>query len=125
GMARGAPDAGLIDQHTQRLAGLRLQFLFADFLLSRHETRAALFLHRLGQRVRQLVRRRARDRRIGEAADAVELGLLQEVEELLELGLGLARKAGDEGRAQRYLGADRAPLPDALEHFLAGCRALH
>ena len=49
------------------------------------------------------------DRRIGEAADAVELRLLEEREQLLELGLGLAGKADDERAADREVRADLAP----------------
>ena len=52
-----------------------------------------------------------------EAADPVELGLVQPVEERLELGLGLARKAHDEGRAQRQFRADPAPGGDLVQRL--------
>ena len=62
--------------------------------------------HRIGQGVG----RGAFDRRIGEAADAVELRFFEEVEQLLELGFGLAGKADDEGAADGEVGADLAPV---------------
>ena len=80
-----------------------------------HEARAPLLLHRLGHRVGQRVGRGAVDRRIREAADAVELRCLEEREQLVELALGLAGKADDERAADREVGARRAPGPDARQ----------
>ena len=47
----------------------------------------------IGSMPGQLVRGGAVDRRIGEAAGAVDLRLAHEVEQVLELGLGLARES--------------------------------
>ena len=114
-----------VHQHAQRLADAPAQPSRADSLLRLHQPRAPLLAQRCGDGIGKRVRARARDRRIGEAADAVELGLLQEREQLGELGLGLAGKARDEGAADRDLGTDGAPGPDALEVVLAARRALH
>ena len=65
------------------------------------------------------------DRRVLEAADAVEPRLAQPVEQQFEVGFGLAREADDEGAAQRQVGTDLAPAPDALERVLGVGRALH
>jgi hypothetical protein len=48
-----------------------------------------------------------------------------EVEQVLELGLGLAGKAGDEGAADDELRADLAPARQPLEVLLAARRPLH
>src|SRR3954447_11084872 len=51
----------------------------------------------------------ARPGLVFEAADAIELGLLQPGQQLLKLGLGLAGEADDEGRADREVRADLPP----------------
>ena len=61
-----------------------------------------------------------RDRLVLEAADAVELGLVEPVEQQLEVLLGLAGEADDEGGADREAGQTVAPAPDALERVLCG-----
>ena len=81
-----------IDQHGHGAADFGLQARSADLFLHGHEARAALLLDFFGDRIGQRVGRRAVDRRIGEAADAIELRLLEELEQLLELGFGLARE---------------------------------
>ena len=60
---------------------------------------------------------RAVDRLVAEAADAIERGFVEPVEQHLEVLLGLAREADDEGRAQRQIGADLAPARDAASVF--------
>src|SRR5450756_1902502 len=114
-----------IDQYLQPLANLALQALAADFLLRRHEARAPLFAQLRRHRVGQRIRLRPLDRRIGEAADAVEFGFLEKIEQLAEFGFGLARKTGDEGAADGDLRADRAPGADALQVHRARGRTLH
>jgi hypothetical protein len=59
------------------------------------------------------------------AADPIELGLAQPVEQELEVRIGLAREADDEGRADGEIGADAAPAPDARQGLLLGGRPLH
>ena len=53
------------------------------------------------------------------------LRLAHEVQQVLELGLGLAREAGDEGRAHDDLRAGLAPARQPLQVALAAGRALH
>ncbi len=115
----------LVDQHGHLAVDLGLEALGGDVFLEVHQARTALLAHLVRHRARQLVGRRTLDRRIGEGADAVELGLFEEVQQQLEVFLGLAREAGDEGRADGELGADAAPLAHALEHVLGVGRALH
>src|ERR1700741_1671891 len=90
-----------------------------------HEAAVALLLHRRRDVTRERVGGRALHRRVLEAADTVEPGLLQPREQLLELLLGLARKADDEGAAQRQLRALGAPLCDAPQRVLGVRRAAH
>ena len=65
----------------------------ADALLHCHEARAALLAYFFGNGIGQGVGRGAFDRRVGEAADAVELRFLEEVEQLRELRFRLARES--------------------------------
>ena len=88
-------------------ADFALQFRRGDFRLHRHEMFEAVFLQFFRHRVRQLVGLRAVHRRIGERADAIQLGLAQEVQQFLELGIGLAGKADDEGAADGQVRHDR------------------
>src|SRR5438445_5741762 len=89
-----------------------------------HEPLTAFFTHFVRKRAGQFVRFRALHRRIRKTADAVELGFLDKVEQLPELVFGLARKAGDEGAADRDIRADAAPGADAPEIVLSACRTL-
>ena len=95
----------------------------ADRLLRRHEAVPAFFFQLLGHGVRQRVRGRVVHGLVAEAADAVELGLLEPVEQRLEILLGLAGEADDERRADRELGHGFAPLADALQRLRFGRRA--
>ena len=108
-----------IDQAALHGADLGFEPRGGNLRLPLHEARQALLLHFLGHRIGQLVGGRAVDRRIGERADAIELRLVEEVEQLLELGFGLAREADDEGRADGEVRADLAP---ALRCARASCR---
>jgi hypothetical protein len=73
----------------------------------------------------RVVGRGACHRGIGKTPGAVDARLAQEVQQVLELGFGLAREAGDEGRAHDDLRAGLAPALQALEVALAAGRALH
>src|SRR5574340_1577170 len=87
-----------------------------------HQPREPFLLHFRRDMVRQFVGRGALNRRVGECADAVELRLLQKIEQLLEFRFGLAGKADDEGAAQSQLRTNLAPLPDARQHIVRGGR---
>jgi hypothetical protein len=80
-----------------------------------HEAREPLLLELFGHGARERVRGRALDRRVLEAADAVELRLAEPVEQFLELGVGLAGEADDEGAAHRQRPELAAPAADPLE----------
>ena len=65
--------------------------------------------------VRQVVGARALDVLVLEAAHAIQLRLVQPVEQILELRLGFAGVADDEGRSKGDVGAGRAPGRDLVE----------
>ncbi len=88
-----------------------------------HEARVALLLDLFGHRAIERIGARAGDRRILEAADAIELRLIEPVEQHLEVGVGLAGKADDEGAAQREFRAFAAPAVNALQRVLGVRRA--
>src|SRR3546814_14492688 len=73
----------------------------------------------------QLVGLRTFHRRVGERADAVELRLVEEIQQFLELGLSLAREADDEGGADGEVRADRTPALDAFKRLVYRTRPLH
>src|SRR5690349_2421560 len=79
---------------------------------------------RLSRRL-EIVCCRARDRLIAEASDAIEFGLVEPVEQHLEIGIGLARETYDECRANGELRTNLAPAPDAFERLLLGRRPPH
>ena len=56
---------------------------------------------------------------------AVDLGFLEPVEQIGKIGIGLAGKADDEGRAQRQIRALLAPLLDPRQRLFLRRRALH
>ena len=109
-----------------RVPTLRFSRCVRDRLLVRHEAMPALFLDVVGHdAARQVVGGRAAHRLVSEAADAIERGFVEPIEQDLEIGLGLAGKADDEGRAERQIGADLAPARDALERLFLRGRTLH
>src|SRR6056297_2530743 len=98
---------------------------FADALLVLHEAMPALFLDFLGYRAGQGVGRSAGNRRVLEAAHALELCLAQPVEQELEIFFRFAGVADDEGRADHQVGTDLAPAADPLQRILGRGRAAH
>ena len=103
-----------------RDSDLALQSPRGDLLLRLHEPVPALFLHVVRYRRRQIVRSGASHRLVLEAADAIELGLVEPFEQHLEIRIGLAGKADDESRAQsRDPGRSRASARSAPESFPA------
>ena len=64
-----------------------------------------LFLDRLGDERREIVGGGASDRLVAEAADPIELGLAEPVEQQREILFGLAGEPDNEGRADGEAGA--------------------
>src|SRR6185312_9420824 len=83
-----------------------------------HEAGVTLFLdlgrHMVGERVCG----GALDRRVLEAADAVELRLVEPLEQLAELLLRLPRESDDECAAQRQVRTLLAPRSDTPQYVL-------
>ena len=111
GVALGAAGGGLVvdlvDDDLDAGADAGGEVGGADRLRLGHEALPAVLLDLVGQVAGQGVGAGALDVLVAEAADAVEAGLVQPVEEVLELGLGLAGIADDEGGAEDELGAAR------------------
>ena len=106
-------------------ADLGFELRRADSGLALHEACQAFLLDVLRHRIGERVRGRARDRRIGEGADAVELRRIEEIEQLLEFRFGLSRESDDEGRADGELRAGVAPARDPLQRPVDGAGPLH
>ncbi len=115
----------VIDEDAHPFADLGGELFRADRRRHLHEAREPLFLHFLGHRVGQRVGRSAGDRRVFEAADAIEPSLTQPVEQQREIRLRLAGEADDERAAQRDVRAHFAPPVDAFERVLGVRRTLH
>ncbi len=73
----------------------------------------------------QGIRRRAVDRRVFEAADAIELRFFKERKQFLEFRFGFAGKADDEGAAHGDLGANLSPAFQSLQDLFGAGGALH
>ncbi len=114
-----------VDEDAHALSDLRGELLRADRRGHFHEAREPLFLHFLGHRIGQRVGRSTVDRRILEAADAIEPRFPQPVEQQFEIRLSLAGEADDERAAQRDVGAHFTPAVNALERVLGVRRTLH
>src|SRR5262249_61647272 len=94
-LGRGRPGAGragfavgavtFVDDHLLARADLAPETSRGNRLLMPHEAMPALLLHRLGNGDRKLVGERARDRLVTEAADAIELCLIEPIEQELEI----------------------------------------
>ncbi len=81
-----------VDQHVHGLADAGLQLGAADARGGGHEALAAALLDLFGHMTRQGVGGGALDVLVGEGAHAIELGLLQPLQQEVEIGLGLAGK---------------------------------
>ena len=125
GAALGGAAGAFVDDHLDAAADLLLQLPCADRLLRLHEPVPALVLDLLRHRIGQPIGGGAVDRLEAEAADAVELGFLQPGEQFLEIGIRLAGKADDEGRADGELRADLTPLVDTVERLRLRRRPPH
>ncbi len=114
-----------IHQALLHAADLGFQTQRRDLRLLGHEARQALLFHFFGHLIRQRVGAGAIDRRIRKRTDAVQLRLIQEVQQGFEFGIGLAGEADDEGRAHGDLRAHRLPALHALQGFFHRAGALH
>ncbi len=129
-ISRGAADrlhlVGLVDQDIQGLADLALHALLADDALGFHEAVPAVMLLILIDLFEaEIIGFGAVHGLVFEAAHAVEFRFLQPIQHVIEIGLGLAGEADDEGRADGEVGADFAPLLDPLQHLVLIARTLH
>src|SRR5262249_437058 len=108
-LGRGRPGAGpvrlaagavnLVDDHLLARADPAPETSRGNRLLMPHEAMPALLFHRVGNGGCKLVGERARNRLVKEAADAIELCLIQPNEEKAENLLTLAREDPHESRA--------------------------
>src|SRR4029077_3584232 len=100
----GAFGVDLVDDDVDAAADLCGHQVAAHLLLGGHEAVTALLLHLVGYDGLYGVGRRAGDGLVLETADAGELGLLQPVEQDLEVGFRLTGEADDEGGADGEVG---------------------
>ncbi len=115
-----------VDQHFDFAADAQLQTCGTDRLLVLHEAIPASLLDLVRDFVQaQVVGRCTFHWRILEAADAIELGFGEPVEQVLEVFFGLAGEADDEGRANDQFRALLAPLLDARQGLVFEGRAFH
>ena len=94
-------------------------------LLQRHRAVPAGLLHLGGNLVGHLGGARAFFLRVAEDAEALELRLADEVAQFVDVGLGFAGEADDEGRAQRDAGDAGADALDEVADVGAARLALH
>ena len=116
-----------VDQHLHRRADRRAQLARSTTCLGdRHEARAPLLAHARPAACRAArwpPRRRPANRRSSRRGRAAPR---EEVEQVLELGFGLAREAGDERAADDELaGRSRASAPARSRLLLGARRPLH
>src|SRR5262249_21738446 len=109
---------GFIDDHFYPAVDLALEPGNGDRTLRLHEAMPALLLDLLRYRFGQRIGGGAIHRLVAEAADAIELRLLQPIEQQAKIVLGLAREADDEGRADGQVGTDLPPARDAPKSLL-------
>ena len=93
-----------VNQDSLRRADQLLIFLQRNARLHLHKLLAPLRRDFRRNLVRQIVRRGPVFRRIGEHAHAVELRVAREIFQFAERGVGFARKADNQRRAQRQAG---------------------
>ena len=114
-----------IDEHTHSLANLGLQALFRYPFLQFHHTPTAVFAYLIRHLTGQIIGTGTIDRRIGKAAEAVDLRFAQEIEQIGEFFFGLTGKAGNEGRAYRNFRTHFTPSTDTFDIFFTTGRPLH
>src|SRR5207253_8938463 len=98
----------------------------ADGLLVGHEALPTVLFDVIRYHVQiQVVGRCAFNWRVLEAADAIELGVGQPVEQVLEVFFGCGGETDDEGRTDDQVRADHAPVLDACQGLVFEGRAFH
>lgn len=93
-----------IDQNTKLLADEGGGALGGNFLLGGHSFAVARFFDGRRNLVGHFGSAAARFLGVGKDAHSIELCILDEAEEGIELGIGLAREANDEGGANGEIG---------------------
>src|SRR5207253_8978037 len=104
----GRPD--FVDDDLLPRADLALQPAGGDLLLPRHQRVPALLLDLVGHGIADRDRGSARNRLISEAAEAIDLGLFEPVEQIGKIRIGLAGKPDAVRGAHRQFGTVLAPL---------------
>ena len=121
---RGVRPARAFDEHLLDAPDSLAVPLVRDALDDVDEPLDALLLDISGTWAGQC-RFRPLPRRVDEREGAVVADLLDDLERLLEVALGLAREADDDVRRQREIGDRRAELVDEAQVALAAVRAAH
>src|SRR4029077_5503834 len=113
--ALGDARTDLVDDDLLPRTDLALQPPCGNLLLVRHQALVALGLDVVRHRAVERIGGCAFDRLILEAADAIDLRLVEPGQQIVELGFGLAVNSDAEGRAQRQLRTGVTPARDARE----------
>ena len=125
GIGFAAGDAGFLDEDLDGFAHVGFGDIAGDSLLQCHQLVPAGFLH-LGQDlVGHLGATRAVLSRVAENTEAFELGLLDKLAELGDVGVGFAGEADDESSADRDARDAGADALDQVANVVAACLALH
>ena len=104
GIGFGAGGGRGIDQNTKLLADEGGGSLGGNFLLGSHSFAVAGFFDSRRNLVGHFGGAASRFLGVGKDAHSIELGVLDKAEEGIELGIGLAREADDEGGANGEVG---------------------
>src|SRR6516164_9142095 len=123
--ASGALRTRLVDDDLDPLAYLALEPPIRDRALPLHEESPTLLLDIFGNGFGEVVRGRSIDCLVAEAADAIEFGFLQPIEEQGEIVISLAGEPDDEGRPDGEVRADLAPAGYTLQCLLLHGRPPH
>jgi hypothetical protein len=115
----------LVHQHRHLATDFFLQTRRGNLGGQLHETLVTLLLHLFRHRVGNLVGFRAFHRRVRETTDAIEIGLFQPVEQLLELRFGFTREADNERGTNGEIRTNLAPFFDTRQRVLGMRRTLH
>ena len=100
----GTAFAGTINQTGKLSADYFFIFLKHDFLLGQHKLLKSLLLNVVGDLIREFSSGSSIFRVKGEAAEIVEAGPVDEIEQLVKTGVGFAGEADNEGGSQDAVG---------------------
>src|SRR5581483_5265985 len=95
GAALSAGAFDLIEDHLLARADLALEPPLRNGLLALHEAMPAVLFDLISNGCREIIAHRAGDRLVAETADAIELRLIEPVEQEREIVLGFAWEADD------------------------------